>query len=139
MVANNMAQLETMMLKEMQKAMTVVSAKVEADMYEEVGKFYTGKQPTTYQRTGRLANTPRTTALTTSGQTVSFEAYLDQSGGYTTGKCPSMTDVLNLTNYGTTSSSVGVLRPAVGRSGYWDRALKKMEKTFNRTMKTYFK
>ncbi|MCD8290013.1 MAG: hypothetical protein LUC91_00745 [Prevotella sp.] len=135
MTASSMAQLEQMMRKELQKAMTVVSAKVEADMYEEVGKFYTKGTPVMYQRTGQLGNSPATTALTSLGNAVSFEAYLDQSEGYSTGKKPSMTAVLNLTNYG----SYPGLRPALGKTGFWERAENKMEKTLNQTMRKYFR
>lgn len=139
MIAHNMKELEQMLLREMVKAMNVTSDKVLANMYEETGKFYTSGNPVMYQRTGALGDTPKTTSLSVSGKSASFEAYLDQSGGYSTGKSPSMHDVLNLANYRITSSSVGYLKPALGKAGFWERAEKKMEKTLNQTMKKFFR
>ena len=128
-----------MLMQELRKAMNVTSEKALADMYDETGKFYTGGKPKVYQRTGALGDTPRTTALSVGGQSASFDAYLDQTHGYTTGKHPSMHDVLELANSGKTSSSVGNLKPTVGKSGFWERSEKKMKKTFERTMKQFFK
>lgn len=139
MQANNLNQLNTILMRELVKAMNVTSDKVLADMYGETGKFYTKGKPKMYQRTGALGDTPKTTALTVGGNTVSFEAYLDESTEYTTGKNPSMHDVLELANYGNTNSSVGYLRPTLGKKGFWEQSEKKMEKTFERTLRQFFK
>lgn len=141
MTVNNMRQLEQMLLKEAQKAMTVASDKILADMYDETGKFYTKGSPKMYQRTGALGDTPRTTAISTSGKTVSFDAYLDTSHGYTTGSNPSMLQVLNLANYGTpfTTKNGYPAKPTLGQKGFWERAEKKMQKTLDRTMSKFFK
>ena len=139
MTAKNMTQLKQMIMKRAEKAMSVASEKMLADMYDETAGFYTGGEPTMYERTGALGDTPRTTAPTVSGDTVSFEAYLDTSHNYTTGKNPTMLDVLNLANDGITNSSVGNLRETVGNQGFWDRAKEKMEKSFYDTLKKYFR
>lgn len=141
MVASNMSQLNAMLTKELRKAMDVTSEKVLADMYDETGKFYTGGNPSMYQRTGALGDTPRTTAVSAGGQTASFEAYLDQSHQYYTGDRPSMGQVLDLANYGKrwTTKSGNPAKPTVGKKGFWERAEKKMEKTFKRTLKNFFK
>lgn len=139
MAAKNMKELEQMLLKEMRKAMNIASEKMLADMYEETGDFYTKKKPKIYERTGALGDTPRTTTPTVVENSISFEAYLDKSHKYTTGKNPTMKDVLNLANYGIKSSSVGNLRPALGKKGFWEESKKKIEKTLDTTMKRFFK
>lgn len=137
--ASNMDELEAMLYSEMRKAMDVASNQMLPDMYDETYKFYTKGKPKQYERTGALGDTPAVSPLTAVGKTVSFDAYLDTTHQYTTGKNPTMLDVLNLANYGTTSSSVGDLRPALGKKGVWEAAEKKMDKTFNRTMRKFFK
>ena len=141
MVANNLNQLKMMMMKEMTKAMRVTSDKVLADMYGETGKFYTKGKPKMYQRTGALGDTPRTTAVSMGGQTASFEAYLDQSHQYYTGDHPSMGQVLDLANYGKRWITKGgnPAKPTVGKKGFWERTEKKIGKTFERTLKKFFK
>lgn len=133
-----MQELKNALLKEMGEAMKVVSNKALADMREETEGFYTGKEPKVYQRTGELGNTPQITDVTRGGNEVSFEAYLNAEGSYTTGKKPTMLDVLNLADKGITNSSVGRLRHTIGKRGFWERAEKKIEKDFNSTMSLYF-
>lgn len=127
MAAKNMKQLEQMILKEMRKSMTVASEKMLADMYGETEGFYTGGEPKYYKRTGALGDTPRTTAVSTNGNTVEFKAYLDQTHKYT--KNRSMTDVLNYANRGIN---------VAGRAGFWNRSEEKMRKTFYDTMEKFF-
>lgn len=141
MTANNMRELEQMLLREARKAMVVASDKILADMYDETEKFYTKGNPKMYQRTGALGDTPKTTAISSFGNEVSFDAYLDTSHGYTTGSKPSMTQVLNLANYGTpfTTKNDYPSKPTLGKKGFWERAEKKMQRTLDRTMKKFFK
>lgn len=141
MTAKNMKELEQMLLKEMRKAMNVASERMLADMYDETGGFYTQGNPKMYQRTGALGDTPKTTAVSSSGNVVSFKAYLDTSGGYTTGDNPSMTQVLDLANYGKpwTTKSGSPARTTLGKKGFWERAEKKMQRTLDRTMRQFFK
>lgn len=141
MAANNMSQLNAMLMKELRKAMNVASEKMLADMYSETGKFYTKGKPKSYERTGALGDTPRTTALTSAGTSVSFEAYLDLNHQYTTGSYPSMEQVLNLANSGIpfTSKNGYPARPTLGKKGFWEASEKKMERTLNQTMRKFFK
>lgn len=145
MTANSMSELNAMLIKELGKAMNVTSDKVLADMYDETGKFYTKGKPVMYERTGALGDTPKTTSPTISsfgnGGEVSFDAYLDTNYQYTSGDNPSMQQVLELANYGTpwTTKSGATAKPTLGKKGFWERAEKKMEKTFNRTLKKFFK
>lgn len=139
MAARNTSDLHAEILAQMKKAMNTVSIKALADMYEETGDFYEGTEPKQYNRTGALGDAPRTTNISDNGDSVEFKAYLDKEYTYTTGKNPTMEDVLNLTNDGITNSSVGKLRKAIGKQGYWERAEEKMEKSLEDTMKKYFK
>lgn len=140
MTAKNMKELEQMLLKEMRKAMNVASERMLADMHDETGGFYTQGNPKMYQRTGALGDTPKTTAVSSSGNVVSFKAYLDTSGGYTTGDNPSMAQVLDLANYGKpwTTKSGSPARATLGKKGFWERAEKKMQRTLDRTMRQFF-
>lgn len=138
-IANSTAELEKMFQKELQKAMQVVEAKAEADMYEEVGNFYTIGNPTIYKRTGGLASSPRTTNLSISGNNVSFEAYLKPHNyrvpnpdftrrGYASYFSP--LQVLNAAEYH--------FAHVKGRPGFWRRSEKKIEKDLNNTISKFF-
>ena len=137
MVITNDKQLLAALTKDIKKALSVVAAKVEADMYEETGDFYTKAEPKVYQRTGALGDTPKTTAISVNGNSVSFEAYLDTAHRYTTGKHPSMSAVLDVANDHSLAST-HKLRPPVGKEGFWDRAEDKIAETLDTTMKSFF-
>lgn len=140
MAAKNMKQIEFMLKKEVQKSMERVSKRALEDMYEETGNFYTGKEPEMYERTGALGDTPRITSLSVSRNEISFNAYLDEKHKYTTGKNPTMEDILNLTKATPVhNSSVGYLRSVRGKIGFWDRAKDKIERDFNEILRKTFK
>lgn len=128
-----MDELERALKREVRKAMSVASEKALSDMYEETGGFYAGGQPKMYVRTGALGDTPRTTPLIVGGDSVSFKAYLDTEGGYTTGKRPSMEEVLTLANTGFYPG----LRQNVGRRHFWDRAVVRINKDFISTLHSF--
>lgn len=65
------------------------------DLYEETGRFYGSGEPKKYIRTGQLANTPKTDGVQVGSDTLEFRAYLDTSGGYSTGSKPGMEKVLD--------------------------------------------
>lgn len=145
MAANNMQQLNAMMLKELRKAMSIVEKKSLADMYDETGKFYTSGNPKMYQRTGALGDTPKTTSLTSSqmgnSASVSFEAYLDTSHSYTTGANPNMQQVLELANDGTPFETKNgyPAKPTLGKKGFWQESEKKIKKELDDTLGKFFK
>lgn len=146
-----MAELNAAIMAELSKAMEDASKEIKDAMVEEVESFYSSGSPVMYQRTGKLGKTPMTSPIKKGGSSISFDAYLNTAGGYpsitytywdgnqTTSKAPSMTDVLNLTNYGTTSSSVGVLHPALGKGGYWERSLSRMQDILDKNISMRFK
>jgi len=138
MTAKNNKELETMLMAQLKKAMRVGSEKVLAEMYDKTGSFYTGGEPKQYERTGALGDTPKTTVISTTGNGVEFTAYFDDAHQYTTGKKPTMHDVLDLANYGITNSSVGKLRNAVGKRGFVDEADANIQKIMNDTLGQFF-
>lgn len=138
MVARNNEDLRRMLMKDLRKAMKVGSEKALADMYEQTGDFYTGGEPKIYERTGALGDTPRTTEISVEGDSVSFKAYFDENHDYTTGKKPTMHDVLDLADKGITNSSVGNLRRAVGKTGFVERADQQIQKTMDDTLGSFF-
>ena len=149
-VASSMAELEKQIMEEMRKAMYDAKRQSEDDMKEAVQGYYTGS-PKMYKRTGKLKKTPKTSGVSSGAKSIEFDAYLDTNSVYpsitytytdghtSTSKSPSMTDVINLTNYGTTSGSVGKLHPSIGTPGYWEKALTKIEKTVDTSFGKYFK
>lgn len=130
MVATNMAQLEQMLLNRLKKAMNVAAEQMKADVYEQVGSFYTQGNPKIYVRTGALGDTPRVTPITASGKSVSYEVYLDQSHNYTTGTWD-MPTVMAAAEVG----GGGIL----GKPGFWKRSEKTFQKTLNRVIHSFFK
>ena len=103
-----------------------------------------GDEPTVYERTGALGDTPRVTENNvnqyTDGGEVSFTAYLDNTHVYTTGDNPSMQEVLELANDGTQWITAGGKKAklAVGRREFWERAEENMEKDFEETLSKTF-
>ena len=137
--ARSWGELEQMLQRQMRNAMTVVQAKAEADMYEEVGNFYTVGNPTIYQRTGALGSSPRTTGLSGGGNEISFKAYLEPPS-YTVPN-PAFTK----RGYASYFSPLQVLNAAEyhfahvrGRSGFWHRSELKMERDLQSTMASFF-
>lgn len=140
MVATNMAQLEKMLMRQLNKAMNVAAKKMEADLMDETWSFYSGSSPTMYVRTGALGNTPKVTALSKTGKSVSFDIYLDDSGGYTTGDNPSMAQVLQLADRGIPwiTESGATAKTTVGRGGFWERSEKSFQKTLDSVIASFF-
>lgn len=121
-------------MREIVSAMNEVSHLALQDMKEGTELFYGGGSPTRYERTGQLGTTPRITGVTSGGTTASFKAYLNQNGGYTTGKRPSMATVLQLANYGNVSG----YRPTVGAKGFWEYSEHLIEDSLNSVFASRF-
>ena len=139
MTAKNMAELNKMLMRKLEKAMTVVSEKALESMYEETGRFYTeGETPSMYERTGALGDTPRVTGISSTNKDVSFKAYLDTNHRYKTGKKPTMEDILNLTLANPKhNGSVGYLRSVKGKIGFWERSEEKIDKAFREIIQRF--
>lgn len=140
MIVHSMNDLERMLRKEVKEAMRQTSGNMFRDMYEETQDFYSQGNPHIYKRTGALGTTPRVTKTVSSGDEVSFDAYLDQKYVYATGDNPTMGQVLDLANYGIpwTTHGGATARATLGKKGFWERAEEKMEKTLDNTMSQFF-
>ena len=119
------------------------SQEAKKDMDSEMDNFYTSKKPKVYKRTGEMKKTPKVTPITTQitspvSGSVSFEASLETSHRYTSGKNPTMTQVLEVAE-NHKKASYYKLRPPVGRQGFWKRSEEEIEKDLNRAFRKRFK
>lgn len=138
--ASSMAELQLQILTEMSAAMAGAQVGMKADMEHALDSFYDGGSPKKYNRTYKMRNTPKTSPLSMTATSVTYDAYLDQSGGYTSGSKPSMGEVLRLANDGTpfTTKNGYPARPTVGTGQFWQRAEKDFEQTLDENMSRYF-
>ena len=141
--ANNMQELTQMILKEMDLCMQEASQEAKTAMDSEMDNFYTSKKPKVYKRTGEMKKTPKVTPIATQttspvSGSVSFEAYLETSHRYTSGKNPTMKQVLEVAE-NHNQASYYKLRPPVGRQGFWKRSEEEIGKGLNRALRKRFK
>ena len=128
------SEISAEIMKEIIAAMHEAEYMAMGDMHEGLDVFYGGGEPVMYERTGQMETTPRTTGVSSSGKTASFEAYLSQDGGYDTGKKPSMGTVLQLANYG----DVAGYRDTVGAKGFWEYSEDLIEDSFHKALANRF-
>ena len=130
MTAHSMAELEKMLMDEITDAMNEASVQMWQDTQNEVTAFYSQGTPKKYiPRTHTLERTPDATPVVTSGKQASFEVYLHDDFGYSTGTF-SMADVLKNAE----AHTAGIL----GKPGFWEASKKKMETTFENVMSKHF-
>ena len=127
----------------MELCMNEASQETKKDMDSEMDDFYTSKKPKEYKRTGEMKKTPKVTPIATQmtspvSGSVSFEASLETSHRYTSGKNPTMTQVLEVAE-NHKKASYYKLRPPVGRQGFWKRSEEEIEKDLNRAFRKRFK
>jgi len=138
--ATSMAQLTKMLQDHMKKAMREVQSRAEADMFEEVGKYYSGGTPVLYQRTGTLGSSPRTTNLGGGGNVVSFDAYLDTSGGHE-GENARLR-AMGFKSYFSTLQAFTAAEHGTdhvkGTPGFWARSEQKFRRDLDSVMGAYF-
>lgn len=142
-VANNSADLEQMIIQQMQKAMQETQRRVENDMLRETQSFYSQGSPSWYTRTGGIGRTPKTTGITSGGTSVSFEAYLDENQGWYGAGNPN--PAFTSRGFPSNFSPLQVLTAAenstnyvLGRGGFWQRTLVDIEKDINTVFGSYF-
>lgn len=126
--ANSVQQLETMLRSHLRNAMSIAASKAEADMFGRTGEFYTQGSPVRYERTGNLGSSPKTTAVMSAGNDISFEAYLDDSWEYTTGTFSTNEAFAAAENH-----TEGVL----GKPHFWKNAKKDIEKSVKNTIRQF--
>ena len=138
--ANNSAELEKMIMDQVQKAMQATQVKIKADMLKETKAFYSKGSPRLYTRTGQLGNSPRTTPVVIGGNSASFEAYL-QLGSY-----PVPNEAFTSRGFASYFSPLEVMTAAEagtanikGKSGFWERSLKHMESDIKTVFGRYFR
>lgn len=139
--ASSMAELERIIMADVVKAMELARKDMKTDMLVETYGYYTKGAPKEYKRTGALGDTPETTHIDVSSNSASFDAYLDTRHQYSTGDNPNMQQVLELANSGIPWTTKGgrPARKTLGKKGFWERAVKKMDKTLTRNMRKFFK
>ena len=139
-VAKNSAELEKMIMDQVQKAMQATQVKIKADMLKETKAFYSQGSPILYTRTGQLGSSPRTTPVVMGSNSASFEAYL-QLGSY---HVPN--EAFTSRGWASYFSPLEVMTAAEagtahikGKSGFWERSLQHMERDINTVFGRYFK
>mgnify|MGYP004631427987 FL=1 len=129
MVATNMGQLEQMLRTKLKVAMQSASDNINSDITKNLSSFYTQGTPKIYKRTGNLGGSAERTPLSCVGNTVSFEAKLNTTHGYTTGTY-SKTEVLEAAE----NHEHGVL----GKSGVWAKSEGNMQKLLDSAIRSQF-
>lgn len=138
-MASSIEQLKREIMREMAAAMNDAKEDMFDELQGEVMRYYTGS-PKIYHRTYQMLTTPRADPVTSGAESVNTRLYLFEGGGYSTGSNPSMLDVLKLANYGIrfTTANGYPARDTVGRKGFWERSLTKMDIAFNRAFSSHF-
>lgn len=144
---HSIAELKLKILTEMDASMAAAKTLMQAHMEKELASFYSQGTPKVYdpnngnQRTHQMEHTARTTDVDWSGNVFTFDAYLDQSGSYTSGSKPTMGQVLDLANYGIafTTKNGYPARPTLGKGGFWERAEKYFQKDLDKAFSIYFR
>lgn len=138
--ATSMAELERMIMDEMQRAMTVVHAKSEQDTRNEVQSFYSQGSPTIYKRTGKLGSSVRSKGVSRSGKRVSFFIWLDRTYNYTVPN-PDFIEK-GFASYFSTPMVFEAAEAGTanikGKSGFWARSEEKIESNLNSTFASFF-
>lgn len=114
MTISNKSQLEKALMKAIEAGMSDASNKIHDAAYEELYDFYSSPDPKMYQRTGALLNSPNKTALSRSGDSVSFEVLLDDNYSYSTGTY-SAAEVISAAETGYAPARI------VGQPHFWER------------------
>lgn len=128
---SNMAALKKAIQKEAKAAMRDAQKKMYTKTQQEVQDFYSQGSPYVYKRTGALGNTPQTTPIQESGDTISYEIYLDQSHKYDTGRdLRSMSATLPAAEAG----DYGIL----GKPGFWQRSEGEFQDILDSAMAQHF-
>lgn len=139
-IANNMADLEQMIMDEMQDAMNKVRTKSETDTKDEVQSFYSQGSPTIYKRTGKLGKSVKSQGTNRYGTTVDFYVWLDRTYNYTVPN-PDFIKRGFKSFFSTPmvfdAAEVGDAH-IKGKSGFWERSERKIESDLDSTFAKYF-
>lgn len=140
MAATNMDDLRQMIMKEMESAMNELKDKSESIMKEETGGYHTVK-PKIYPPTGNLANSPKTTNVSRSGDSLQFKAYLDQSLSYS--GVNAYLQQLGYVSRFTTNEAYNAAEKGtshtIGNHGFWQRSEQRIEQEVSSVFGSHFK
>ena len=137
---SSMAAIKKAIQKEAKAAMRDAQKKMWKKTRQEIESFYYQGSPTIYERTGTLGNSPQTTSLQDSGDSLEYEIYLDQSVSY---EVPNEAFTSRgFPSYFTTpeifeaaeSGSFGVK----GKSGFWVRSEAEFQNILDSAMAQHF-
>lgn len=137
---SSMAAIKKAIQKEAKAAMRDAQKKMWKKTRQEIESFYYQGSPTIYERTGTLGNSPQTTSLQDSGDSLEYEIYLDQSVSY---EVPNEAFTSRgFPSYFTTpeifeaaeSGSFGVK----GKSGFWARSEAEFQNILDSAMAQHF-
>lgn len=139
-VARNMAELSSMIMREVRNAMVEAHAKSVSDTEQEVNSFYSQGSPLIYERTGKLGNSVRNTNVSSSGNSCTFSIWLDQDYSYDMPNT-AFTD-LGFASYFTTpmvleAAEAGTAR-IKGKPGFWNRSTNKIENNLKTSFASRF-
>lgn len=137
---SSMAELETMILAEMTKAMSIARAKSEQDTKTEVESFYSQGHPKIYHRTGKLGKSTKSHGTFSGGKSVSFVVWLDQTYSYTVPN-PDFIE-RGFPSYFSTPMVFEAAEAGTanikGRSGFWARSLEKIKSDTDDALSAFF-
>ena len=107
---------------------------------EETQGYYSQGNPTIYERTGALGNSPQTTALQGSGDFLSFEVYLDEGTAYEVPN--SAFTSRGFASYFTTPEIFEAAESGsyhtLGKSGFWKRSESEFQNILDSAMEHHF-
>lgn len=134
--ATNWAALEQQIMAKMRSAMNSANTTIKADMDKETSSFYSQGNPRLYDRTGKLGKSPKTTPVSGSGKSLSFDAYLDTSYTYDMPNPKFMASWYTTTEVlvAAENSFSGIL----GKGGFWRNSKAKFQKDLDSAMSKYF-
>lgn len=126
---NSIGALKEIALQKMTAAHNEARAASFVDLEMEVGRYYNGTVPDVYIRTGTLMESPDVSPVSKAGNSVEFEAKMDDSISYSTGTYNG-SQVITATNEGTSGT--------IGNHGYWERAKEEMKENTISAYSQYF-
>ena len=138
--AKSMAELEKLIMDDMEKAMNIVFEKSKKTAKDEVQAFYSKGSPTIYKRTGKLGKSSRSYGVNRYGNSVDFYVWLDRTYDYTVPN-PAFTD-RGFASYFSTPMVFDAAEAGVanikGRSGFWERTEQQIESDLDSTFARFF-
>lgn len=137
---SSMAALKRAIQQEAKAAMKEAQTKMFKKTKEETQGYYSQGNPTIYERTGALGNSPQTTALQGSGDFLSFEVYLDEGTAYEVPN--SAFTSRGFASYFTTPEIFEAAESGsyhtLGKSGFWKRSESEFQNILDSAMEHHF-